>query len=383
MAFTETQQISELIKKSNSILITLKRDWSGDALAASLSLGEFLKNAGKKVSIVCDNFSITSNISFLPAYQIRPNLGNLQKFVISVNTNNTKLNEVSYDQQDDKLNIYITPEDGTFEEKDIKTFTSDYQYDLIFILGSPDLSSLGTIYDNNADFFYAKPKINVDHSPLNEYFGNINLVNIASSSTSEIIYDLLKELDREMIDDNIATYLLGGIIMSTKNFKTLEVTPRTLNMASELINKGARREQIIQNLYQSRYISTLKLWGRVLSRLKNDFDDRIVWSALSANDFLETSTSPEDLQDVIDELIITMPKTEIIFLIYQSDKSANCVEAIIYSTKKLDASAISQAFNPIGNKEIARFTLKDVSLAQAERMIIEEVKKKISCSVIA
>jgi len=378
MALNEIQQISELIKKSTSILITFKRDWGGDALCASLSLAEALKRAGKKITIACENFNIGPNITFLPAYQIRPSLNNLQKFVISVDTKNTKLGDFSYDQQEDKLNIYVSAEEGLFEEKDVRCFTSDYQHDLIFILGSPDLNSLGTIYENSADFFYAKPKINIDNSPLNDYLGNINLVNIASSSASEITYDLIKDLDAELIDENIATYLLGGIIMATKNFKTAEVSPRTLNAASDLIAKGARREQIVQNLYQNRYISTLKLWGRVLSRLKNDSDERLVWSVLSAQDFLETSTSPEELPDVIDELIVAMPKTEIVSLIYQSNKQANAIEAIIFSNKKHDASFIAQAFNPRGNKEIAKFTLLDITLAQAERNIIEEIKKKIN-----
>jgi len=382
MAFTHTQQIAELIKKSNSILITLKRDWDGDALAASLSIGEALTNAGKKITIACDGFMIASNISFLPAYQVRPTLGNLQKFVISLDTKNIKLGEFTYDHQDDKLKMYITPEEGSLEEKDVSASTSDYQHDLIFVIGSPDIGSLGMIYNNNSDFFYAKPKINIDHSPLNEHFGNINLVNIASSSTSEMVYELLKELDHQIIDEHIATYLLGGIIMSTKNFKMPEVTPRTLNIASELINKGARREQIIQNLYQNRHISTLKLWGRVLSRLDNDLDGKIVWSSLSANDFLETATSPEELPDVVEELIVAMPKTEMVILTYESNRTTNAIEAIVYSAKKMDASLTVQRFNPIGNKRIARITLPEMSLAQAQRIIVDEVKEKIGFDTV-
>lgn len=378
MAFTQTQQILELIRKSDSILVACQKDWSGDSLAASLALAEWLRNSGKKAIVACDGFEVPANLPFLPTYQIRPTLGSLQKFIISLDTSRTKPADFAFDQQGERLDIYVTPEDGSFDERDVRASTSDYVYDLVFTIGTPDLNSLGGIYSGNSEFFYAKPKINVDQSPLNEYFGNINLVNIAASSNSEIIHDLLKELSADGIDENIATYLLGGIIMATKNFKALEVTPRTLNLASELIGQGARREQIIQSLYQNRYISTLKLWGRALSRLNSDLDDRVVWSALAESDFVETATSPTELPDVIEELILAMPKTEVVALFYQSDRRPGAIEAIIHSAKKLDALRVAQAFNPSGNRETARILLENSNLAEAERTIVTEIKRKVT-----
>jgi phosphoesterase RecJ-like protein len=276
------------------------------------------------------------------------------------------------------LNLYITPEEGQFNPTDVSTSISDYKYDAIFIVGTPDLESLGSIYRSQADFFYSKPKINIDHSNKNEYFGNINFVDLAASSTSEMVYEFIKETKPELIDEDMATYVLSGIIMETKNFKTKNVTPHTMNIASDLIAKGARREQIVQCLYQNRFISTLKLWGRVLSRLNNDLDDKLVWSVLSHQDFLETSTTPDELEDVIEELIVSMPKTEVIALIYEAEKFNNQeVCAVVFSTRNIDASFITQKFNSVGNREIAKFSLTGITLSQAERIIIEEIKNKI------
>jgi len=204
------------------------------------------------------------------------------------------------------------------------------------------------------------------------------VVNLAANSTAEIVYDLIKEFDEKLIDEDIATYLLTGIITATKNFKTQNITPKTLNLASLLVAKGARREQIIQNLYQNRYLSTLKLWGRVLSRLNNDLDDKLVWSSLSVQDFLETATTPADIVDVVDELIVSMPKTEIIVLLYEiKNGSENSIKIIIYSIKNIDSLLIAQKFNPEGNKEVAKFTLAGVTLADAERAVIDEIKNKL------
>ena len=162
--------------------------------------------------------------------------------------------------------------------------------------------------------------------------------------------------------------------MATKNFKTQNVTPKTLNIASVLINLGARREEIVKNLYQSRFLSTLKLWGRVLSRLNNDLDDRLVWSSLSCHDFLETASKPSEAIDVIDELILSMPKTEIIILLYENYEK---IDVIVYSTKNINSLELAKKFNPIGNKQIAKFTLENMILADAERTIITEIKSKL------
>ncbi|HLD28322.1 MAG TPA: hypothetical protein VJB67_01805 [Patescibacteria group bacterium] len=378
MALSTNQQIFELVNKNKSILIIFKKDWTGDALASSLALANVLKKYDKKIDIVCQNFKTPQSLSYLPTDQIIGGLSNLQKFVISVDTTKTQVGEFFYDTDEKKLNIYLTPKEGQFGHEDITTAISDFKYDIIFVINSPDLESLGASYNDNSDFFYSTPKINIDNSPQNEYFGNIDVVNLAANSTAEIVYDLIKEFDEKLIDEDIATYLLTGIITATKNFKTQNITPKTLNLASLLVAKGARREQIIQNLYQNRYLSTLKLWGRVLSRLNNDLDDKLVWSSLSVQDFLETATTPADIVDVVDELIVSMPKTEIIVLLYEiKNGSENSIKIIIYSIKNIDSLFIAQKFNPEGNKEVAKFTLAGVTLADAERAVIDEIKNKL------
>lgn len=378
MALSNDQQTLELIKQSKAILITFKNDWTGDALAGALALTETLKKLGKQTDIACADFHVSPNLSFLPASQVKNDISSLQKFIISIDTTKTKVGEFNYDSEENRLNIYITPEGGEFNPQDVTMTTSNYRYDLIIILDSPDLESLGGIYERHADFFYNTSKINLDHSNKNEYFGNINLVNLTAAASCEIVYELIKEINESLIDENIATYLLAGIITATKNFKTAGVTPKTLNLASLLIAKGARREQIVQNLYQSRYISTLKLWGRVLSRLNNDLDDKLVWSILSHQDFLETSTAPEELIDVIDELIVSMPKTEVIALIYEFKReSINEIRTIVYSAKNINALKITEKFNSFGNQNVAKFALANVNLAEAERLVLAEIKNKI------
>ncbi len=378
MALSENQQALELIKKNRSILIVFKKDYTGDALTSALALSEALKKMDRQVDLVCQDFKPTSNLKFLPTTEVKNKIGPLRQFIVSIDTSLAPLEDFTYEKKDNRFDFFLTPLSGEFSTQDISASYADYKYDLIIIINSPDLESLGEAYFNNADFFYNTPKINIDNSNGNEYFGDINLVNLTAAATAEIVYEMIGEMDSRLIDEDIATYLLAGIIMATKNFKTANLTPKTLHLASLLNALGARREQIIRALYQSRYLSTLKLWGRVLARLNNDLNDRIVWSTISTQDFLETSTTPEEIVDVVDELIVSMPKTEIVVLLYEKRlNGSNTINALIYSIKNINAVELVQRFNPEGNKEFAKFELTNTSLPEAEREVIGEIRKKL------
>jgi len=378
MALTELQQVHELVRKSRHTLIIYKKDWTGDAVSGSLALYEFLIKLGKKADIVCQDFKPSANLSYLPVAAIKTALSQMQKFVVSVDLSRTGLAQFESENNDDRLELSITPESGRLTEKDIVYSASGYKYDLILLVNTPDLASLGEAYCDNSDFFHATAKINFDHSAQNEHYGDINLVNIAYSSASEIVYEFIREYDESLIDHNIATYALSGMISATKNFKTARVTPRTLNLAGSLISYGARRDQIIQNLYQSRFLMTLKLWGRVLSRLKNDLNDKIIWSALSASDFIETSTDSDELPEVVEELISSMPKTEIVVLFYEEFRAGlTDIKVMVYAIKNRDAMDMARKFNPAGSHELAKFTLPECNLIDSEKIVIEEIKNRL------
>ena len=155
MALSLPEQTFELLKKNKSILVIFKEDWTGDELSSALALANVLRKLDKQVDVVCHDFKTKNNLDFLSLSQIKKDLGNLQKFIISINTAKTQIGEFYYDHGKEKLNIYIAPKSGQFNKDDITTAKSDYKYDLIIVVGSPDLESLGKIYDDNNEFFLA------------------------------------------------------------------------------------------------------------------------------------------------------------------------------------------------------------------------------------
>lgn len=373
---TPQQQFFKSLEKSESPLITFSADWRGDAVATSLALFLLLKKMGKKPELIAAP-SIKKDIwSFLPSSnEIKNSLDNLRQFIISLQTNGAKINKIKYLNDNSQINFIISSDDGQFKNEGLSLSEDAFRYDLIIIIGAIDFESLGQIYDNNIEFFYKTTIVNIDHQAENEGYGQINLTDITSTSTAEIIFNLFKDKYFELFDEDITTCLLTGIISETKNFRHTNLKPQTLMTTSSLIALGGRREEIINSLYNSREIKTLKLWGKVLGNLRGSMVNSLIWSYLKKDD-LGDNLNPENyLIDIIEELIANIPEAQVIAIIFESHQEENN-RLLIYSTKNINALEFIKDYNPIGSKKIAIAELR----GETEKIvpnIISELEKKL------
>ena len=379
---TESEQIFQAIKKAERILVVFNRAWPGDAVASALALRAMLEKMNKTVDIAAETPSAISPYTFLPGFaKILPELANLRKFIISLNIKKGEVGQIEYRRADDKLDFIISPKSGFFTNNDVSSRSSGFKYDLIIALSTPDLESLGSLYDQDTEFFFETTIINIDHEPGNENFGQINVVNVNAVATAEMLYELFKDWKIEM-DADIATCLLAGLIIETKSFKTANVSPKALTIASDLINQNARREEIINVLYRSRQLNVLKLWGSVLTGLKSRLENRLVWSSIRSEDFIATETKPSDLSDVVDELMVSLPQAQVIVLVYEiedSETGKKTVSALIESLKNIDALYLAQPYSAKGTKRSVEVNLTGDLQTAGETLVasIEEKMKRL------
>ncbi|MFA6322043.1 MAG: DHH family phosphoesterase [Candidatus Buchananbacteria bacterium] len=375
MVLSETEQVINTIKTSQHILITFNKDYSVDAVASALALYSVLVKLGKLVDIASADFARLKTLDFLDQSEnIKPDVSNLEKFVICLDTAGKQIEEFSYNVEGDKLKIFITPKNGSFNQNQVTTSNTDYKYDLIITLDTPDLESLGKIYQQHTEFFYNTPVINIDSNPENEHYGQINLVNINAVASAEIIFNLINAIDKSLWDKKIATNILAGLITKTKSFKTSNVTPKTLEIAGQLLAAEADRDLIIKKIYRSRSLSTLNLWGRALARLKSFDGNKLVWTLITEHDFLEAKTGAQELPEVVDELVSFIPGVEIVVLIYQQGSNV-CV--LLNTIKNHNALYLAGAFETKGNKNLVEFCLPNSNLVEAEKEVIAKIKEKL------
>lgn len=374
------EQIFRQIEKAKNILISFNANWGGDAIASSLALFLYLKAKNKNVEIAAslenmsEEQSNKSPWNFLPAFsEIRGKLSNLRKFIVSLNIGEATINQIKYTLDNERLNFIISPEKGWFKDADISYSSSGFKYDLIFVIDSPDLESLASIYDNNVEFFYKTILINIDHKASNEEFGQINLLDLNLVSSAELLYWLFKHDEGFKIDEDIATCLLAGIIDKTKNFKNPNLSPRTLLNSSKLIKLGARREEIVDKIYRSKPIAILRLWGEILKNLQITDNKLLAWSYLpKENDIKLILNDHFNMQEIFEEIALSTNGLKQI-IIAGPEFDANKTRTILYSNKGYSSleslrpytlsgdASLANALIPLNKKEWEGEFIKDLA----------------------
>lgn len=142
--------------------------------------------------------------------------------------------------------------------------------------------------------------VDIDHHLGNHRFGHWNYVVEDEAATGVLVLNLITALGQP-ITEEIATCLLTAIISDTGCFMYSNAAPHTLRLAAALMNIGANKDRITEQLYQTRSFSGQKILGRVL----DDFvltHDGICYSSVSQSLLEEFGATHEDLEDVVGAL---------------------------------------------------------------------------------
>lgn len=371
MELTPKQQTTQTISAAQKILVLTHVNPDGDALGSLIALFLVLKKLGKDVTAVAPEV-IPGAFSFLPnTADLTKSFSGTKDFIITVDTAKIKVDHLGYKHypEENKLNIVITPLSGTFKNEDISFSYGTFKFDLIIVLDSPDLDRLGPLYDGQTSLFYETPVINLDHHAGNDFFGKINWVDLTATSTAEILVSLMESLAREkpLIDEDIATALLTGIITDTGSFQNANTTPKSLTVAAQLVAAGGRQQEIIRHVFKTKPLSTLKLWGRILEKVSFDESSRFIWSKITRADFIESGASDTETSGVIDELLKSAPEIDFaLLLVERADGLHGSLRAV---GSGVDVSVIAKLFGGGGHEAAAAFQIAGATLEKEEEIL--------------
>lgn len=375
MALQEAQQFFSLMAGKKELLVALPTHPSVDSVCSGLALKTLLEKRGARVELVAPGFVAPPTLSWLPnVADVRSDVPPLGKLSVTLDLGSVRYHDIVHDISDGKVTFHITPATGA-PRPDVPIQTSvAHRFDSVIVLGAQDHAALGPLYDSARDLFFRVPVVVLDNHPGNERFGTVNIVSPAASAISEIVFDLFGE-DRAALDEIVATYLLTGLISATKSFKQESVSPRALAITADLMAAGARREEIVKQLYRTKSVETLRLWGRALSRLKHD-PAGLVWTVVGSADYLHTGARPEDVPGMIDELIAFAPEAEIALVLYET---ADGICGILETRRTHNARRLAASFPELaGTHQSARFCLKQKTLLDAEQEVIANLKSTLA-----
>jgi len=370
MELSPKQQIAELIKSNQRILIVGHKNSGGDLIGSMLALERVLVSQGKEVSLVLSEGVETAHL-FLPGVEkIGRELSGQRDLIVRIDKNANKIEKIAYNEENGFLNIVITPSGKAIAKSNLNIVDGNYKYDLIFVLDTQDVEKIDPVYDKYTELFFEVPIINIDHHAGNEHFGTVNLVDMTATSTAEILVSIIEAIGPGNFDADVATCLLTGLIADTASFKNTNTTPKSLTISAQMLAAGARQQEIIQNLYKARPIQTLKLWGKLLSGLEYDAEHRIVYTVVNKEDLSTAKASIEDVQIVLDELLSSTPGTDIVLVLVENNAN---ITGLLRGLNGQDVLSLAEGFGGNGKALEASFEVQNATIANNKEQIITKI----------
>jgi len=351
---------SSAIHGAQRILVIPHANVDPDGLGSALACFLLLSQLGKDITVICPDTK-PENLSFLPGFEkLKQDIDGSQNFVITVNlTEGVEVDKLRYTVEDNKVNIIVMPKSGVIRPEQIAFGDTGHAFDLIIAVDTADLPLMGQFYTENIDLFTSVPILNIDHHISNTNYGQLQMIDTTAASATEVLYDFFihEQQFRDKITPDIATLLLTGLITDTRSFQNPNTTPRSLEVAAELLERGARQQEIVQHIYKTKPLSTLKIWGRALNKIQIDRSAGIVWSTVSREDLAEMEATSKETAGILDELISTIPDADIHILFTEVEEGG--FKASMRSSAGVDSSSIAgKLFGGGGHPRAAGFRVK-------------------------
>ena len=346
------------IEGAERLLIVPHANVDPDGLGSALAAFLLFSQLGKEITVICPD-SKPENLQFLPGFEkLQESIESSQNFVITINLQDgVEVDKLRYTVEDHRVNIIVMPKKGKISSQQISYGDTGHPFDLIVAVDTADLPLMGDFYTENIDMFSEVPILNIDHHVSNSNYGQLQLIDTTAASATEVLYEWFTNVPewKEKITPDIATLLLTGLITDTRSFQNPNTTPRSLEVAAELLERGARQQEIVQHIYKTKPLSTLKIWGRALNQIQMDKNAGIAWSTVSKEDLAEMEATAKETSGILDELISTIPDADIHVLFTELEDGAG-FKASARSSAAVDVSLLAgQIFGGGGHSRAAGF----------------------------
>lgn len=238
-------QLADKLKSANNILVTVSRDPSVDQLSACLGLTLFLNKAGKHAAAVFSG-QVPSTIEFLqPEATLEKNTDSLRDFIIALDK--SKADKLRYKVEDNVVRIFITPYKTSISQDDLEFSEGDFNVDVVVALGVHQQEDLDDAITAHGRILHDATVASITNT-IDGGLGSINWHDNQASSLSELATELAQAIDPSLIDNQIATALLTGIVAETDRFSNDKTSSQTMSASAALMAAGANQQLVASKL---------------------------------------------------------------------------------------------------------------------------------------
>ncbi len=243
---------------------------------------------------------------------------------------------------------------------------------LLIVLDTPKTSRIDTLDLSKYSF-----KIKIDHHPLEEKFGDIELVNDKSSSACEVVIDLCNNTKLKM-NKIAAERLFMGIVSDTNRFMYPSTSYETMNKAAKLIEEyGVNPPELYEKMYL-RDLVELRFEGYMLQNLKVT-KNKVAYIKITDEIQKEFNVDAATPGNMIGSL--SYINDFIVWVTFSEDKKQNLVRVSIRSRGPV-INTIAMQYNGGGHKlasgvKLPDFTLSDALIADLDKLCKEYLENNL------
>jgi len=241
---------------------------------------------------------------------------------------------------------YFTPDapSETFSFLPIQNLQTEFDYwnyDLITFVDFSTYNMIRKFSEWHEDYFDWYQKVIIDHHIFSEKLPNSVVFRDDSSiSAAQLIFELTQQWWPDLIDSQIATFLLTWIMTDSGNFRFDEwkESIRVARNNLALLEKWAEKKLIIDNIFRSKSYEDLEFMQIILGRMQKV--DDIVYSRYSQEE-LESFWLHPDSADYALYLIWDIRDQNLVILWKEKD---DCIKFSLRGKWKYNCRDIATHF---------------------------------------
>lgn len=239
-------QVIERLKEAQNVLITVSNNPSVDQLSAAIGFTLMMNKLGKHATAVFSG-EIPSTLEFLkPEDTLETNTDSLRDFIISLDK--AKADKLRYKVEENVVKIFITPYKTSLSDKDLDFSQGDFNVDVVVALGVDQRDHIDQAIMAHGRILHDATVIGVmaGQAPLD--VGSINWQEPAASSLCEMLVSISEAFQSGLLDGQMATAYLTGIVAETDRFSNEKTSPKVMTMSAQLMAAGANQQLIATEL---------------------------------------------------------------------------------------------------------------------------------------
>ncbi len=313
------RKINDLIAASRTFIVASHIAPDGDAIGCELAIYSVLKRLGKTVKVVSED-GVPDNFAFL---------------------------------------------EGSGEI----VRSSGETADVAIVVDAAGLDRIGGVCEVVAG---CAEIVNIDHHRSNSSFGTMNLVDTTAGATAEIVFGLLDMLAGPLTAGE-AEALFSGIMTDTGCFRFPTTSSRTLRIAAELLELGAKPYHLASEIFWNKSVSGMKLLSAALATIETTDEGRVATMDITKAMMIDSGADHLDTEG-----FANYPRliSGVLVGVLLRELDEGNFRVSLRSKESVDVNEIAHAFGGGGHQTAAGFRIKG-GLGRIKERIRREISRHI------